>query len=95
MKKLILSLTLAAFAFAPAALLAGDAPSCPAAKAAGDKKACCADQAKTCPTAQNASLSYQANSGQARAKKACCPNAAKAKAAKKAVSPKGAELAKN
>ena len=79
MKKLILSLTLAAFALSPT-LFAGDAQQCPMAKAAGDKKACCAAQVKagTCPN---------------QAKKACCQKGAQAKAAKKAMSPKGAELA--
>lgn len=41
MKKLIVSLTLAAFAFIPA-LQAGDAKTCD-----GAKSACCADKAKT------------------------------------------------
>jgi hypothetical protein len=93
MKKLILSLTVAAFALATAAQ-AGDPQECPFAKAAADKKACCADQAKTAGD-KKACASEQANAGcPALAKKSCCASAAKVKTVKKAVSPKGAELAR-
>ena len=107
MKKLILSLIVAAFALATA-VQADDAQQCPFAKAAAEKKSCCADQAK--PAAGQKSCcadeaktvadqktcgAGQAKSGcQAQAKKTCCAESAKAKVAKKALSPKAAELAK-
>jgi hypothetical protein len=95
MKKLILLLTLTAFALSPA-VFAGDAQQCPFAKSAGDKKACCAAQAKAGDCAAQAKAGACPN----QANKVSCQKGAQADSrcnsqgcTAKALSPKGAELA--